>query len=280
MIKKKALGKGLGALIPELDILEKITENDQIIELNIDEVFPNRNQPRKEFDEEKLKLLQDSIESNGIIQPIIVSKEKVGYQIIAGERRWRASRMANLKKIPSIIRSYDDLMKAKVSIIENVQRDDLNPVEEARAYELLLKNYDLSKTELGQSIGKSRSYISNMIRILELDESILESINVGDISFGHAKALLMFPEEKRIVYWIKTLKDKLSVRQLEKLTKIPEKSDVVKIPKDLEIIKLEKKLSDSFGTKVLIKMGENKGKIEIDFYDEKDLERIIELLRN
>ncbi len=279
MIKRKGLGKGLGALIPEMDITESILETDKIIELSIDDVFPNKNQPRKEFAEEKLKSLQESIESNGVIQPIIVTQEKKGYQIIAGERRWRASRMANLKKIPAIIRSYDDLMKAKVSIIENVQRDNLNSVEEAKAYQLLLKNYQLTQTELSQSLGKSRPYITNMIRILDLDEEILDGIVQEKISFGHAKAILMFPEEKRIKIFNKAVKDKLSVRQLEKHAKEPVKKVKIKKSKELEIVKFEKILADCYGTKVNIVKGEKKGKIEIDFYNDNDLERIIEMLR-
>ena len=279
MIKRKGLGKGLGALIPEMDITESILETDKIIKLDIDDVFPNKNQPRKEFAEEKLKSLQESIESNGVIQPIIVTQEKKGYQIIAGERRWRASRMANLKKIPAIIRSYDDLMKAKVSIIENVQRDNLNSVEEAKAYQLLLKNYQLTQTELSQSLGKSRPYITNMIRILDLDEEILDGIIQEKISFGHAKAILMFPEEKRIKVFNKTVNDKLSVRQLEKYAKEPVKKVKIKKSKELEIIKFEKILTDCYGTKVNIVKGEKKGKIEIDFYNDNDLERIIEMLR-
>ncbi|MCK5762672.1 MAG: ParB/RepB/Spo0J family partition protein, partial [Clostridiales bacterium] len=212
-------------------------------------------------------------------QPIIVTQEKKGYQIIAGERRWRASRMANLKKIPAIIRSYDDLMKAKVSIIENVQRDNLNSVEEAKAYQLLLKNYQLTQTELSQSLGKSRPYITNMIRILDLDEEILDGIIQEKISFGHAKAILMFPEEKRIKVFNKTVNDKLSVRQLEKYAKEPVKKVKIKKSKELEIIKFEKILTDCYGTKVNIVKGEKKGKIEIDFYNDNDLERIIEMLR-
>ncbi|MEA3423066.1 MAG: ParB/RepB/Spo0J family partition protein [Bacillota bacterium] len=279
MIKKKGLGKGLGALIPEMDITESVLVTDKIIELDIDDIFPNKNQPRKEFAEEKLKSLQDSIESNGVIQPIIVTQENKGYQIIAGERRWRASRMANLKKIPAIIRSYDDLMKAKVSIIENVQRDNLNSVEEAKAYQLLLKNYQLTQTELSQSLGKSRPYITNMIRVLDLDEEILDGIIKEKISFGHAKAILMFPEEKRKKIFYKTVNEKLSVRQLEKHAKEPVRKVKIKKSKELEIIKIEKILADCYGTKVNIVKGEKKGKIEIDFYNDNDLERIIEMLR-
>lgn len=278
-MKKKGLGRGLSALIPEGDLSEQVREHDQVVSLDIDTVYPNRHQPRKDFDPEKLKMLQESIEQNGVIQPIIVSKETDGYQIIAGERRWRASKQANLKKIPSIIRSYDELMQAKVSIIENVQRDDFNPVEEAMAYKLLMENYHLTQNELSESIGKSRSYIANMVRILNLDEKVIEYVAEESLSFGHAKALLMYPEELQVSYAQKAIKEQLSVRQLEKLVKRLDRPEPEKPEKDFEVLKLERELSDTFGTKVQIKMGKSRGKIEIDYYDDADLERIIDMLQ-
>jgi ParB family chromosome partitioning protein len=278
-MKKKALGKGLSALIPEGDLSEKFTDKDQIMKLDIDEVYPNRNQPRKDFDPEKLRMLQESIEQNGLIQPIIVSKEVDGYQIIAGERRWRASRNAQLKKIPSIVRSYDELMQAKVSIIENVQRDDFNPVEEAMAYRVLLDNYNLTQNELSESIGKSRSYIANMIRILNLDEKVIEYVAEESLSFGHAKALLMFPDELQVNYARKAIKEQLSVRQLEKMAKKAGKPSKEKPEKDYEVLKIEEMLTDMFGTKVQIRIGSERGKIEIDYYNQEDLERIIDMLQ-
>ena len=279
-MRRTGLGKGLSALIPEADVSEKIFDTDEVINIDIDLVYPNRNQPRKEFDEDKLKMLQDSIESNGVIQPIIVTKENNGYQIIAGERRWRASKKANLKTIPSIVRLYDDLMKAKVSIIENVQRDNLNPVEEAMAYQLLIDNYNLTQIQLSESIGKSRSHIANLLRILNLDEKILDYIAQEVLSFGHAKALLMYPEDLRLQYSLKTIKEQLSVRQLEKLSKKLDKPVKIAKPKDLEIKKIEEGLTELFGTKVNIRTINDKGKIEIDFYSRDDLERIIGILHS
>lgn len=277
-MKQRGLGRGLDALIPKSDISENILNSDQIIEMEIDKIYPNRNQPRKAFDEEKLRLLQESIESNGVIQPIIVTEENDGFQIIAGERRWRAARKAGLTKIPTIIRTYDDLMKAKISIIENVQRENLNVVEEAIAYQLLIENYRLTQEELARTIGKSRPYITNMLRILNLSEEILEHIVDETLSFGHAKALLMFPEDMRWKACEKTIDNKLSVRQLEKLSK---KGTKIKkeIVKDIEIKKIEDMLSDMFGTKVVIQTRKSKGKIEIDYYSQEDLERIVDIFK-
>ena len=264
-MRKSVLGRGLSSLIPDVDLTEKILETDQILEIDIDLIYPNRNQPRKIFDEEKLMMLKESIESNGVIQPIIVTKEKDGYQIVAGERRWRASKLANLKIVPCIIRTYDDLMRAKVSIIENVQRDNLNVVEEAMAYQLLLTNYNLTQTQLSESIGKSRPYIANIIRILNLEPEIQDFMSQNLLNFGHAKALLMFPEELRLKYALKTIKNQLSVRQLEKLSKKVKEEPKEKLPKDLEIKKIEEMLTDVLGTRVLIQAGKSKGKIEIDY---------------
>ena len=279
-MRKSVLGRGLSSLIPDVDLTENVLETDQILEIDIDLIYPNRNQPRKIFDEEKLMMLKESIESNGVIQPIIVTKEKDGYQIVAGERRWRASKLANLKIVPCIIRTYDDLMRAKVSIIENVQRDNLNVVEEAMAYQLLLTNYNLTQTQLSESIGKSRPYIANIIRILNLEPEIQDFMSQNLLNFGHAKALLMFPEELRLKYALKTIKNQLSVRQLEKLSKKVKEEPKEKLPKDLEIKKIEEMLTDVLGTRVLIQAGKSKGKIEIDYYDDDDLLRIIEIVKN
>lgn len=279
-MKKKGLGRGLSALIPEGDLTEQARVNDQVVQLDIDEVYPNRNQPRKDFDPDKLRMLQESIEQNGVIQPIIVTKEALGYQIIAGERRWRAAKQANLKQIPAILRSYDELMQAKVAIIENVQRDDFNPVEEAMAYKLLMENYALTQNELSESIGKSRSYIANMVRILNLEEPVIEWVANNTLTFGHAKALLMFPSDMQVSAAQKAVKDQMSVRQLEKLAKKVDRPKKPRAEKDHELAKLEQELSDTFGTKVQIKMGKSHGKIEIDYYDISDLERIINMLQS
>jgi ParB family chromosome partitioning protein len=277
-MKKRALGKGLGALIPEEDVSERILESDQILHLNIDDIFPNRNQPRKAFDEDKLEALKDSIEVNGVIQPIIVTRESKGYQIIAGERRWRSARKAGLKQIPCIVRTYDDLKRAEVSIIENVQRDNLNPVEEAMAYRLLMNNYQLTQNDLSKSVGKSRPYITNMIRILDLDEEILDMIKTGSLTSGHGKALLSFPEEKRLEIALKAAGEGWSVRTLEGLARKPRAGERTPRKIDHEVKKLEEMIQDQLGTKVRIKLKNKKGNIQIDFYDEKDLERIIKML--
>jgi len=277
-VKKRALGKGLGALIPDGDISEQILESDQILQVSIDDIYPNRNQPRKTFDESKLEALKDSIEVNGVIQPIIVTRESKGFQIIAGERRWRSARKAGLTEIPCIVRTYDDLKKAEISIIENVQRDNLNPVEEALAYKLLLTNYQLTQNDLSKSVGKSRPYITNMVRLLDLDEEILEMIKSGELTPGHGKALLAYPKEKQTGLARRAARENWSVRSLENQAKKPEKRQNKPQKVDLEVRKLEEMIQDQLGTRVQIKLKNKKGNIQIDFYDESDLERIVKLL--
>lgn len=290
--KKRGLGKGLSALIPDEPILDsnEAQPNDKKIELiDINLIKPNVEQPRKEFQNEALDELVESIKRHGILQPIILRKINEGYGIVAGERRWRAAKKAGLDKVPSIIRELDQIEVSQIALIENIQREDLNPIEEAMAYKNLSKKYKLTQEEISQAVGKSRSYIANSMRLLNLDESVLEKISKGLISSGHGRALLSIEDsEKRIKLCDTIIEKNLSVRETEALVKDLENNNtkdtlekkVVKKEKikDPFILEIEETLRKLFGTKVQISKGSKKGKIEIEYYSDEDLERILELL--
>lgn len=277
-VKKRGLGKGLSALISDdfSDIQDDVSK-DSILNINIKDISPNKNQPRRDFDEDSLKELAKSIELYGLIQPILVRDIKGKYEIVAGERRWRACKLAGLKEIPSIIKDMGQEESAKIALIENIQREDLNPVEEAQAYKRLMEEFSLTQEELSSEIGKSRSYISNSIRILNLDNEILDHISSGDLSQGHGKAILSIKDkEEQIKIAKEILNKKLNVRDTENLAR---NKNIVE--KDLDksyIISIEEKLMMALGTRVNLLQGEKKGKIEIEYYGDEDLERILEVL--
>ncbi|MFZ5353909.1 MAG: ParB/RepB/Spo0J family partition protein [Bacillota bacterium] len=274
-MSKKGLGKGLGALIREND---EIKENS-IVELKLTEIESNENQPRRHFDDEALNNLADSIREHGVVQPIIVRKLEHGYQIVAGERRWRASRLAGLKSIPAIIKDFSNVQVMEVALIENLQREDLNPIEEAAAYKSLLDEYNLTQDEIAKRIGKSRPAIANSMRLLNLSDDIKKLVAEGKISAGHARALLSISnEKKRFEVAQKIIDQQLNVREIENIAKGAEKRDRPALKKDLDIIELEDKLKGLLGTKVNINHKKNRGKIEIEYYSNDDLNRILDLL--
>ncbi len=249
----------------------------KIWNINIEEIVPNKNQPRKEFNQKELEELSNSIKNHGIIQPILIQKIKNGYEIIAGERRLRAGKLAGLKEIPSIIKKVDPEESSKIALIENIQRTNLNPIEEAQAYRKLIKNFNLSQEELGRQIGKSRSYIANTIRLLNLDEEVIEEISKGRLSQGHGKALLALgdrEEQKNALK--KILEEDLNVRETENLARA--EKDLEKELNQSYIKTIENDLMMSLGTKVNLIYGESKGKIEIEYYSDEDLERLLETL--
>lgn len=290
---KRGLGKGLGALftddtnpvvspsLPEKDAADKV------IMLKLSQVEPNREQPRKVFDEEKLAALADSIREHGVIQPILVQEIGNGqYQIIAGERRWRASRIAKIKEIPAIVRSYDEQTVMEVALIENLQRENLNPVEEALGYKQLMDEFNLTQEKISQRVGKSRPAIANALRLLSLPEKVLKLLEDGLLSGGHARAVLSLPtEELQVILAEKIVEEQLSVRQAEALAKILPKAKTEKKVKDrptamdIELAQLQKSIGNKLGTKVQIINGAKKGKIEIEYYGGDDLERILKLLQ-
>ncbi len=287
--KKRGLGKGLEALIPDmisLNIVEEKVTDEKIEIISIDKIYPNPNQPRKNFNEESIKELADSIKFHGIIQPIIVSENPKGYMVIAGERRLRAAKSIDLKEVPCIVKNYSEKQLLEVSLIENLQRQDLNVIEEARTYDYLIKKYNVTQEELSEALGKSRSYLTNVLRLLRLDQRVIDFIIEQKISGGHGRAILSIEShDNQYKLAEKIISEGLSVRQVEALVKElnsltkkdSKKSN--KETKDIFLAEIEESLKSLFGTKVNIIKGTKKGKIEIEYYSEEDLERIIGLLK-
>ncbi|WP_300346870.1 ParB/RepB/Spo0J family partition protein [Clostridium sp.] len=284
MAKKFGLGKGLGALIPEESVNNKKSDNSGIIKIKIIDIEANEKQPRKFFDNNKLKELAESIKEHGIIQPLILKKEAKGYSIIAGERRFRAAKIAQLEEVPAVLMDVSDEKLLQISIIENIQREDLNPIEEGLAYERLLKEYSLTQEELSKTIGKSRTNITNTMRLLKLDDRVKEYVIEGVISEGHGRAIL--PLENDVQYEVaqKIIDNSISVRETEKLVKkilneaVEEKTSERRKPLNPYYKDVRDKLQDYFGTKVNLNSSKNKGKIEIEYYSEEDLQRILDII--
>ncbi|MDP4118827.1 MAG: ParB/RepB/Spo0J family partition protein [Bacillota bacterium] len=284
---KKGLGKGLGALIADTDIqVNKANEETKNVEtMRISNIEPNPGQPRTNFDNEKLEALAKSIAEYGVISPIIIKKNDKNrfYTIIAGERRWRAAKLAGLKEVPVIIKEYDEKVMSEIALVENLQREDLNPVEEALAIDDLMKKYDLTQEEISEKVGKSRSAIANALRLLNLSVNVKKLIELQEISAGHARALVgLSPDvQEEIAYEI--IKKELSVRQTEQLVNSYKNSGKVKQEKGSVVMNLAAKelqtsLSRKLGTKVRVKQNDKKGKIEIEFYDNDSLNRILSYL--
>ncbi len=275
--KRKALGKGLSALIPE--DLEK-EEADKIIEIDTNLICPNPNQPRKIFEQDKLDELTESIKKYGVIQPIIVRRDENLYTIIAGERRWRACKNANLKSIPCIVRDIENKNASEIALIENLQREDLNPIDEANAYEYIMERYAITQEDVSNIVGKSRVYVTNIMRLLNLDKYVQDKIINNQISSGHGRAIISLPHEKQIEITDRIIKDDLSVRDVEKLVREDKKVKVKRVQvKDKYLSYVEELLADRFSAKVNIKSRKNKGKIEIEYNSNEDLNRLLELFK-
>lgn len=280
MAKKYGLGKGLGALIPEETSSEK---NGQVM-IAVSSIYSNSKQPRQYFDNEKISELAESIKQHGVIQPIIVNKEEDKYIIIAGERRWRAAKLIGLKEIPSIVMNLSDKDILEISLIENIQRQDLNAIEEAKAYKRLLTEFKIVQEELSDRIGKSRTAISNTLRLLNLDEKVQNFIIEGILSEGHGRAILGL-NNKELQYEVaqKIIDNKLSVRETERIVKNinedkPEEKKEIISNTNPFYKDIKNRLQNYFGTKVVISNKKNKGKIEIEYYSEEDLQRILEII--
>ena len=279
--RSKRLGKGLSALIPEIN--EEIDKKD-IVQIKLSNIRPNKNQPRKEFDEERIKALSDSIKNVGVLQPIVLKPiEGNNYMIIAGERRYRASILAGKEEIPAIIKDIPIKDIMEIALIENLQREDLNSIEEALAYKNLIEDYKVTQEELSEAVGKSRPYITNTLRLLNLQNKIIKMIENGDITAGHGKALLRIEDkEKQLEVAMRIVEEGLSVRTVENIAKKiienKEKRKVEKKEKDIYIIDAEEKLSNIFGTKVNISMNNKKGKIEISYNNEDELNDILSMI--
>ena len=289
---KKGLGKGLGSLFGSDDIeelsapkrLEKKSDGD-IQSIKISLIEPNKKQPRSKFDDEKIDALASSIKEHGVISPIIVTPVQNGmYKIVAGERRWRAAKKAKIKELPAIVRSYSDEQVAEIALIENLQRENLNPIEEAVGYNLLTEEFNLTQEDISKRVGKSRSAVANSLRLLTLEPAVQKMITDGSLTSGHARAVLSVDGgEMRLALAKKIVEGGLNVRQAEALAKelmkkktAPKKR--VKTAAEIEAEKIAEKLSSAIGTKVNISHGAKKGKIEIEYYGNDDLERILNIL--
>ena len=303
--KAKGLGKGLDALFGDVEVTpvksadkkesskqakadtaakkSDETEASQggVLYIDINDIKPNTGQPRKHFDEEKLEELASSIQQHGLIQPIVLRKLKTGYEIVAGERRWRACRIVGLKEVPCIVKELTDEENMLLAIIENMQREDLNPIEEAEGLKQMIDTYGLTQEQVSYSVGKSRPYITNSLRLLKLPEEVRTLTASGEISVGHAKALAAVKDrDKQITLAKKTAKDGLSVRQIElmaKETNAPARK-APKVKKSADEKKIEEDMKNALGTKVNLNRKGKKGKIEIEFYSDEELERLIELI--
>ena len=303
-VKKSGLGRGLDALFPDKSVVQETSSyltgknidgkqeiKDQLqspeVMVKLSKIEPNRSQPRKQFDEDALLELSESIKQYGILQPLLVSDKKDYYEIIAGERRWRAAKMAGLKEVPVLIKEFNDQEIVEISLIENIQREDLNPVEEAMAYKRLMEEFHLKQDEIAERVARSRTAVTNSVRLLKLDERVQQMLIDEMLSAGHARALLSISDpEVQVSVAMKIFDNKLSVRETEKLvkniTEPPKKKETVKnTAEDAIYESLEEKMKGIMGTRVFIHRKKNdKGKIEIEYYSKEELERIIDLFES
>ncbi|MDN3451119.1 ParB/RepB/Spo0J family partition protein [Planococcus sp. APC 3906] len=274
----KGLGKGINALFPG----ESLSETEKITQLSIGQLRTNPYQPRKVFDDTALQELSESIKEHGILQPVVVRKKGNNFELVVGERRFRAAKLAKLEEIPAIIKELNDQQMMELAILENLQREDLTPIEEAEAYQKLMEALSLTQEQLAFRLGKSRPHIANHVRLLALPEKVREMISDKKLTMGHGRTLLGLRSKKLIPDTAeKVVKEGLNVRQLENLVQrlnedVPR--ETIEKKKDLFIEEKQSELRDRFGTSVQIKKTKNKGKIEIEFFSEEDLERILELL--
>lgn len=275
----KGLGKGISALFPS----EDLHSENSVEVLAVSKIAANPFQPRKKFEEDSLKELSESIKEHGIIQPIVVRNKGKRYEIVVGERRYRAAKMAGISEVPVIIKDLSEQEMMEFAILENLQREDLTPIEEAEAYQSLMLNLNITQDQLAHRLGKSRPYIANIVRLLQLPDSIREKVNEGELSIGQGRTLLGLKNKRRISEVAqKVLKEQMNVRQLEALvhqynTPVSRETSKNK-KKDVFVKATESQLRDFFGTQVQISKTKRKGKIEIEFYNDDDLQRILELL--
>lgn len=276
------LGRGLSSLIPDI---KDTVDSKEIIKIDLDKIYPNETQPRKVFDEEKISILSESIKNYGVLQPIVLKPDEHGkYMIIAGERRYRASKKANQKSIPAVIKDIPMKEIMEIALIENLQREDLNSIEEAIAYKSLIDHYKVTQEEISEAVGKSRPHITNTIRLLNLGKEIIDMIERGELTAGHGKALLRVSDpDMQLELAKKVYEEQLSVRETESLAKKIFENKMEKVPRkekerDIFIVDVEEKLRNIFGTKVNILKGKKKGKIEIEYYNEEDLNNIVSML--
>jgi len=275
-MRKKVLGRGLEALIPR-DIKENVSASEKVINLKVDEIAPNPHQPRQVFGENELQELAESIRENGILQPIVVRRSGSGYELVAGERRLRASRILELKEIPALVRDIDDENTLKLALLENLQREDLNPLEKAAGFKALKEELGVSTAEIARSLGKGRSTIANTIRLLKLPEDIRTMINRGSLTEGHARAILAIEgDSEKVKAAKKVVNEQLTVRDLEKGGRAQGRKRARKREVDPELRALEERLEIHLGTKVDIRPGKKGGVIRIRYYSNEQFEGVLE----
>ncbi len=291
-MEKKALGKGLGAIFSDntkAAVTAEVTAgvSRETTKLRMSLIEPNRSQPRKNFEKESLEELADSIRQFGVLQPILVRKTGATFEIVAGERRWRAARLAGLKEIPAIVKDFSEKEAAEIAIIENIQREDLNPLEEARAYRTLMEEFGLTQEEIAGRVSRSRPSIANALRLLQLDESVQKLLETGELTAGHARALVTLPSPLQKQAAEQIVGNSLSVRETEALLKKMQDPGTAKKKADrkkkdgteLYLQELSKKLTASLGSKVTVSpMNRGKGRVEIEYYSDNDLEKLLERL--
>jgi ParB family chromosome partitioning protein len=281
----KRLGKGLRALIPDIPEEETEERKNSIRDIEVIKIKPNPFQPRENFDEIALEDLKNSIAEKGIIQPITVRRVENGYELIAGERRLRAITALNFDSVPAYVLDVrNDADMLELSLIENIQREDLNPIDIAKAYNKLLIDCNLTQESVAKRVGKDRSTVANFLRLLKLPPRIQESLKIGELNMGHARALITIEDESlQNTLWDKIVKNSLSVRDVERLVKQSNKKDIKQKPQQQEksvyLLELEEKLRSVYGTQVRIKLGKRGGSIEIEFYSEEELERLVEMMQ-
>lgn len=285
--KRGGLGRGMEALFSSA-YEESPSDNEVVTEIKLDEIRPNPYQPRKHFNEEALNELAESIKQQGVFQPVIIRRSTIkGYELIAGERRVRASHLAGKSTIPAIVRDIDDVQMIEIAVIENLQREDLSPLEEAEAYSMLMENLSLTQAEVADRIGKSRPYIANYLRLLQLPDTIKEYVNEEKLSMGQARTILGLKDKSQMIKLAdKVIKENLTVRQLEELVQISNQSASLQpkttrkkpVNKSPYILAIEQQIEEKFGTSIQIVQKGDKGKIEIDYMNDADLTRILDLL--
>lgn len=287
--KRSALGKGLGALLQDSSNAAPVETGNSVIEIDINQIEPGMGQPRKVFDQEKIQALAESIKEHGIIQPIVVKKEGMVYRIIAGERRWRAARVAGLKKVPVIEREATNQQIVEMALIENIQREDLNPIEEANAYARLIQEYKMTQEKLSSIVGKSRSNIANMLRLLNFSEPVQEMLSTGEITIGQARPILALAEENHASVAQIIVEKGMNARQAEAYVKRiveaaskggsePTEDPEKEIFYQREIEYMQQRLRTALGTKVKLDDRQGKGKIVIEYYSKDERERLLEFL--
>jgi ParB family chromosome partitioning protein len=278
-VAKKALGRGLGALMPTETA--GFQEMEGLANIELGKIRANAHQPRKDFSQDSLRELADSIKEKGLIQPIVVVKKDGYYELVSGERRTRAPKLAKLKTIPAIIRDYDERDKAEIALIENIQREDLSKIEEARAYRALMNEFDLTQEQMSKKVGKSRAHIANTVRLLDLSQTAKAYLQAGKITPGHARALLTLDSEDQQEMCELIVKKDLSVRAVEREMKRWSKHQTQEEKKEeipADILSFQEQLEEKFSTKVKVRFGQEKGHIQIDYYSKEDLMRISDLL--